>query len=380
MRRRPARSVGSDAVVTVEIANRSGTEVDEEAAAALARGVLAAEGIEDGDLGLVFVEPDEMRGLKREHLGQDEATDVLAFPIDGREELPAGVPRQLGDAVLCPQVVGEAWRPPLVHALLHLLGYEHGAEMEGREAELRLVSTSRRRAPSLLESFNFAFEGVIHVLRTQRNLRIHFAAAFAVLIAAVAVGVDRIELIALLISISFVLIAEMLNTALEAGIDVATTSFDPLAKLAKDIAAGAVLIATVNAVAVGYLVFSDKLVNHSTRLIDRLRDAPVGADADRARADDHPRPRGRRPTPAGELRSAGGLPSGHAAIAFGGWMAITNVVGDSRHWFLISSLTFLMALLVAQTRVESGVHSFLEVSYGALLGSLAVLVMFQVFA
>ncbi len=241
------------------------------------------------------------------------------------------------------------------------------------------MSTSRRRAPSLLESFNFAFEGVIHVLRTQRNLRIHFAAAFAVLIAAVAVGVDRIELIALLISISFVLIAEMLNTALEAGIDVATTSFDPLAKLAKDIAAGAVLIATVNAVAVGYLVFSDKLVNHSTRLIDRLRDAPseltlialvltiilvLGTKAYTGRG-----------TP---LR--GGLPSGHAAIAFGGWMAITNVVGDSRHWFLISSLTFLMALLVAQTRVESGVHSFLEVSYGALLGSLAVLVMFQVFA
>jgi diacylglycerol kinase (ATP) len=241
------------------------------------------------------------------------------------------------------------------------------------------VNASRRRAPSLLESFNFAFEGVIHVLRTQRNLRIHFAVAFAVLIAAVAVGVDRIELIALLISISFVLIAEMLNTALEAGIDVATTSFDPLAKLAKDIAAGAVLIATVNAVAVGYLVFSDKIVNHSSRLIERLRDAPseltlialvltiilvLGTKAYTGRG-----------TP---LR--GGLPSGHAAIAFGGWMAITNVVGDSRHWFLISSLTFLMALLVAQTRVESGVHSFLEVSYGALLGSLAVLVMFQVFA
>ncbi len=241
------------------------------------------------------------------------------------------------------------------------------------------MSTSRRRAPSLLESFNFAFEGVIHVLRTQRNLRIHFAVAFAVLIAAVAVGVDRIELIALLISISFVLIAEMLNTALEAGIDVATTSFDPLAKLAKDIAAGAVLIATVNAVAVGYLVFSDKIVNHSSRLIERLRDAPseltlialvltiILVLATKAYTG--------RGTP---LR--GGLPSGHAAIAFGGWMAITNVVGDSRHWFLISSLTFLMALLVAQTRVESGVHSFLEVSYGALLGSLAVLVMFQVFA
>ena len=240
------------------------------------------------------------------------------------------------------------------------------------------MSTSRRRAPSLLESFNFAFEGVIHVLRTQRNLRIHFAIAAAVLIAAVAVGVGRLELMALLIAISFVLIAEMLNSALEAGIDVATTSFDPLAKLAKDIAAGAVLIATVNAVAVGYLVFSNKIVNHSSRLIERLRDAPAELTlialvltiivvlATKAYTG--------RGTP---LR--GGLPSGHAAVAFGGWMAITNVVGDSRHWFLISSLTFLMALLVAQTRVESGVHSFLEVSYGALLGSLAVLVMFQVF-
>ena len=241
------------------------------------------------------------------------------------------------------------------------------------------MSVSRGRGPSILESFNFAFEGVIHVLRTQRNMRIHFATAAVVLIAAVAVGVGRLELMALLLAISFVLIAEMINTALEAGIDVATTSFDPLAKLAKDIAAGAVLIATVNAVAVGYLVFSDKIVNRSSRVIERLRDAPaeltlialvltiiivVGTKAYTGRG-----------TP---LR--GGLPSGHAAIAFGGWMAVTQVVGDSRHWFLISSLTFLMALLVAQTRVESGVHSFLEVSYGALLGSLAVLVMFQVFA
>jgi len=123
-------------LVTVEIANRSGAEVDEEAAVELARRVLAAEGIHDGDLGLVFVAPGEMRALKRDHLGQDEATDVLAFPIDGREELPPGLPRQLGDAVLCPQVVSETWRAPLVHALLHLLGYEHGGKMATRELEL----------------------------------------------------------------------------------------------------------------------------------------------------------------------------------------------------------------------------------------------------
>jgi len=136
MRRRPARSVGSDALVTVEIENRSGADVDEQGAEELALRVLSAEGIHEGDLGLLFVGPEEMRTLKREHLGQDEATDVLSFPIDGRDELPDGVPRQLGDAVLCPQVVGDAWPTPLIHGLLHLLGYDHGAVMERREAEL----------------------------------------------------------------------------------------------------------------------------------------------------------------------------------------------------------------------------------------------------
>ncbi len=120
-------------MLEIEVANRSGVEVDERAAAELARRVLAAEGIEEGELGIAFVGPEEIRELKRDHLGIDEETDVLSFPIDGREPLPDGVPRQLGDAVLCPQVTGQAWRRPLVHGLLHLLGYDHGGEMEARE-------------------------------------------------------------------------------------------------------------------------------------------------------------------------------------------------------------------------------------------------------
>ena len=123
-------------MVVVEVENRSGVEVEADAAVVLARTVLAAEGVDEGELGLAFVGPDEMRALKRDHLGVDEATDVLSFPIDGRDELPDGIPRQLGDAVLCPQVVGEAWRRPLVHGLLHLVGYDHGVEMEAREAAL----------------------------------------------------------------------------------------------------------------------------------------------------------------------------------------------------------------------------------------------------
>jgi probable rRNA maturation factor len=120
-------------MVDVEVENRSGQRVEDEAAAELARTVLAAEGIEDGELAIHFVAPDEIRALKRDHLGIDEATDALAFPIDERDDVPQGIPRQLGDAFLCPQVVGDAWRPPLVHALLHLLGHDHGPEMEARE-------------------------------------------------------------------------------------------------------------------------------------------------------------------------------------------------------------------------------------------------------
>jgi diacylglycerol kinase (ATP) len=256
-----------------------------------------------------------------------------------------------------------------------------------RRDERRRATSTRDGAPapparqtlSIIESFNYAFEGVIHVLRTQRNMRVHVAIATGVLIAALALGVSKLELIALLLSIAFVLIAEMINSAIEGAIDVSTTAFDPMAKLAKDIAAGAVLIASVNAIAVGYLVFSGAIADRSSRLLDRLRDAPSELTlvalvvtliiVIATKAITH------RGTP---LR--GGLPSGHAALAFAGWMAATLVLGGSEHQFLISSLTFIMALLVAQTRIEAGVHSTLEVVYGALLGALGTLVLFQIAA
>ena len=235
----------------------------------------------------------------------------------------------------------------------------------------------RRASPTVIESFNYAFQGVVHALRTHRNMRVHVVIAAAVLIAAIVLGVSRLELIALLISITFVLVAEMLNTAIESAIDVATTSFDPLAKLAKDIAAGAVLIAAVNAIVVGYLVFSSAIAHRSERLLHRLANAPaeltlialvvviLAVIVTKAITG--------RGTP---LR--GGLPSGHAALAFAGWMAVTLVLKDSSHQFLVSSLALIMALLVAQTRVESGVHSTLEVAYGGALGALVTLVLFQV--
>ena len=120
-------------MISVEVENRSGVDVDEGGAVELAGRVLRAEGVDEGELGIAFVAENEMRQLKRDHLGIDEATDVLSFPIDGRDALPAGVPRALGDVVLCPQVVGGDWQWPLAHGILHLLGYEHGDEMQARE-------------------------------------------------------------------------------------------------------------------------------------------------------------------------------------------------------------------------------------------------------
>jgi diacylglycerol kinase (ATP) len=200
----------------------------------------------------------------------------------------------------------------------------------------------------------------------------------AVLIAALAFDVSRLELIALLLAIAFVLTAEVINTAIEAAVDAASASVDPTAKLAKDIGAGAVLIAAINAIAVGYLVFSGQVAEESSRLLDKLSEAPaeltlialvltialvIALKAFSGRGS--------------PLR--GGWPSGHAAVAFAAWMAITLVLGDTEHRFLVSSLTLIMALLVAQTRIEAGVHSTLEVASGGLLGALVTLVIFQGF-
>jgi diacylglycerol kinase (ATP) len=233
-----------------------------------------------------------------------------------------------------------------------------------------------RRTPAVFQSFNYALEGVIHALRTQRNMRIHFAIAAAVLVVAFIYDVTRLELIALMIAIAFVLIAEMVNTAVEATIDLSTPSFDPLAKIAKDLAAGAVLIASVNAIAVGYLVLADRLGRPSARLVNSLGDAPINLTvialvltllvviAVKAATG--------RGTPL-----HGGLPSGHAALAFGCWAAITFITIE--HRVVISFVALIMALLVSQTRIESGVHTTLEVVLGALIGTLVTVILFQVF-
>jgi diacylglycerol kinase (ATP) len=236
---------------------------------------------------------------------------------------------------------------------------------------------TKKRPHSLLQSFNYAIEGLIHVLRRERNMRVHFALATIVLVLAFAYDVSKLELMALLLAVSFVLFAEMVNTAVEEMIDLSTRSFDPRAKIAKDVAAGAVMVASVVAATIGYLIFVDRIRSPTYHLLNEVRAIPANltiiALALTVIAVITTKAVSGRGTP---LR--GGLPSGHAAVAFGAWAAITFVAEDFEHRVLISTLAFLMAVLVAQTRVESGIHTTREVAIGGVLGTLVTLLLFQI--
>lgn len=230
---------------------------------------------------------------------------------------------------------------------------------------------------SLRWSFTWAFEGVVYVLRTQRNMQLHVATAAVALILALVLDFSRLELAVLLGAISLVLVAEMFNTAIEAAVDAVVQTYHPLVKVAKDVSAGAVLVAAVNAVAVAYFLFYRHIADPTGDLGIGVRRAPtelvvvvlfvtvIAVLAVKAYTG--------RGNP---LR--GGLPSGHAAAAFAAWASITIIADPLRYSTLISLLAFLMALLVAQSRVEAGIHSVLEVGAGAVLGTGVALVAFQV--
>ena len=193
--------------------------------------------------------------------------------------------------------------------------------------------------------------------------------------AAIAVGVTRLQLIALVLAIAFVLVAEMLNTAIEGVIDVSTTSFDPNAKLAKDIAAGAVLIASITAIAIGYLVFESAAGERATHVLDRVRRRAGRHHARRPRPRRLPRHRdeGVDGTRHAAARRAAVRPRrarlrrlGRGHVPRRRPAPLRRLLADADH-----------GLLVAQTRVESGIHSTLEVAYGGALGALVTLVVFQ---
>lgn len=231
----------------------------------------------------------------------------------------------------------------------------------------------------MARSFGHAYRGLVYVVRTQRNMRFHVVAAAAVLLLSLLLDVSKLELAVLVLVIVAVFITEMFNTAMEFAVDLVTREYHPLAKLAKDVCAGAVLVTSVGALAVGYLILADDLGSFSLETLQSIRSAPVHltlvAVVLVAIVVILVKALTRAPNP-----FIGGMPSGHAAVAFAGWVAASFIAAEGgRFAGLISLITLLLALLVCQSRVEAGIHTVYQVAAGAILGALLSVAVFQLF-
>ena len=234
------------------------------------------------------------------------------------------------------------------------------------------------RRGNILHSFNWAFDGIVHALRHERNMWIHFGIAGLVLVGSLFFALTRLEVIALLVAISFVLITEMINTSIERTIDLIIREDDPRARVAKDMAAGAVLVAAANALVVAYLVFYDKIAGAPSDVLTKLRNSPIDVSVIALVLVIMAAIVVKAVTGRGTFLR-GGLPSGHAAVSFAGWVAITFIAADTATSYAlpISAIWLLMAVLVAQSRVQAGIHTVVEVALGALLGIAVTLVIFK---
>jgi diacylglycerol kinase (ATP) len=223
-------------------------------------------------------------------------------------------------------------------------------------------------------SANFAINGILHAARTERHMRYHFYAAIAVLILSFSLGITRYEFITISIIVILVLLAEMINTAVEAVVDLVSEEFHIKAQAAKDIAAGAVLVTASGAIAIGYIIlfpYCKKAFNegiiiathaHEDIAIIALVITFITVIIMKAYF-------GRG------LPLRGGMPSGHAAVSFSIWTTVTIVSKN----FLPSLLVLALAVVIAQSRVSTGAHRPSEVIAGAVLGTIITFSLFQFF-
>ena len=236
------------------------------------------------------------------------------------------------------------------------------------------VPQTKMKKINVIESFNAAIGGFLHVIKTQRNMRIHFIAAVLVLLLGVYLNFDRVEIMVLCLTIAFVLVAEMFNTVVEFLLDKVINTHDEKTKVIKDISAGTVLVASINAIIVSYfLFFKHGLFNEFSKGMLRVRQSDwhitflalifVAALVILSKVILQ------KGTP---LR--GGMPSGHAAMSFSMCAVIALVSTNA----LISALAFILAFLVAQSRIRKGLHTAWEVFTGASLGAIITILIFQI--
>jgi diacylglycerol kinase (ATP) len=225
---------------------------------------------------------------------------------------------------------------------------------------------------NLVESLNDATEGMMYVLRTQRNMRLHFLIALLVLTIGVYFNLPKMDLLALLFSITLVLVLEMVNTAIELTVDLIKDVYHPLARIIKDVMAGAVILSALNAVVVGYVIFTGRFSLSVSQGLNKIIRSPwhltfismlvVTFLVLLVKLFFH------RGTP-----FRGGMPSGHAAFAFSLWTVTVFLTRNT----LILTIGFMMAFLLARHRLKDRIHTLWEIIAGALLGMLSTALVFQ---
>ncbi len=235
-----------------------------------------------------------------------------------------------------------------------------------------LKRSEKTYSRKLTHSLNSALEGIIHTLKVERNMRIHFLIGFIVLLAGVYLKLTNVEFMLLCIAVFFVLICEMFNTAVEHTVDLINDEFHPLAKIIKDIAAGAVFVASVNAIITGYVLLVQRIGPWYRGGFDAIRQSPYHVTAIALLA---------VVTLVIAIKAVrrekqllrGGMPSGHSAVAFAVWVMVSLITNNA----LVSILVFCLALLIARSRVAENIHTVWEVISGSLLGALTTLLIFQ---
>ena len=226
---------------------------------------------------------------------------------------------------------------------------------------------------NLIKTFNYAIDGIIYTLKSQRNMKIHYAIAILVLFLTLFLNLSRIEIIAVFFSISLVILSEMFNTAIEKTVDLVTTEYSPLAKIAKDVAAGAVLVSALNSIMVAYLVFFDRLNPSTLSLLIKIKNQDVHVTIIGIIITLLFVVAGKTLSPKGSHVQVG-VVSGHAALSF----ALATSIGYISENALVATLSFTLALLVAQSRIEGRIHTLREVIYGGILGILVITLLFKV--
>jgi len=231
-----------------------------------------------------------------------------------------------------------------------------------------------KKRQSLIKAFNCAIDGIIYTFKHERNMKIHYLVAALILIASLFFDFSKQEMLLLLFAVSLVVISEMFNTAIEKAVDIITDEYHPLAKISKDVAAGAVLIASLNSVVVGYILFFDKIDDLSHSLFFTIRKSELHVTVICIVMVLIAVVVVKSLTSTGTPLQ-GGMPSGHAAVAFALATAMTFI---SENMF-IATLSLFLALLVCQSRIEGKIHTFYEVIAGAIIGGLISIIFFQIF-